>query len=414
MSDAEADYVPAIHAVVKPEDRGEPVERMEPMLVGEGSRHRTALTDMAVELAAKAAGFRRSLPQGVLAALADLVRAMNCYYSNLIEGHDTHPVDIERALRNDYSNDTGKRNLQLEARAHIAVQEWIDDGGLSGRAATADSLTEIHRRFGKLLPEDLLWVEHPETGERIRVVPGAVRECDVKVGHHVPVSPGALPRFLKRFEDAYGKLGRTDGILAAASAHHRLLWIHPFLDGNGRVARLMSHAMLLETLDTGGVWSIARGLARNENAYKSRLSACDAERRNDLDGRGHLSEETLAEFTQFFLATFIDQVAFMERLVQPERLRHRILIWAEEEIRADSLPPRSGAVLEAVLYRGELPRGEVAHVTGTGERQARRVTSALIELDVLVSETSRAPLRLAFPAKLASRWMPGLFPEKVD
>ncbi|MFQ5626997.1 MAG: Fic family protein [Methyloligellaceae bacterium] len=382
--------------------------------MSESSTHRTALTDVAVELAAKSAGFRRSLPGGVLTALTDLVRAMNCYYSNLIEGHDTHPVDIERALKNDYSADAEKRNLQLEAKAHITVQKWIDEGGLTGRATTADGLTEIHRRFGELLPEELLWTEDPETGERTKVIPGELRQRDVKVGRHIPVSPGALPRFVERFEAVYGKLGKTDTILAAASAHHRLLWIHPFLDGNGRVARLMSYAMLLETLDTGGVWSIARGLARNEGTYKSQLMACDAERRNDLDGRGHLSEDALAEFTRFFLSTCIDQVEFMEGLVQPDRLRDRILIWTEEEIRAGVLPPKSGAVLEAVLYRGVLPRGEVAHIIGTSERQARRVSSALLGREVLVSESSRAPLRVAFPAKLAARWMPGLFPEQRE
>ena len=408
MSSKKADEKADMEAV----DRGESTRLMEPMVVGESSRHRTALTDLAVELAAKSAGFRRSLPEGVLEALADLVLAMNCYYSNLIEGHDTHPVDIERALKSDYSTDTRKRNLQLEAMAHITVQKWIDDGGLQGRATTADGLKEIHRRFGDLLPEDLLWVEEPDTGEKIKIIPGKLRHRDVKVGRHIPVSPGALPRFLERFESAYGNLGKTDTILAAAAAHHRLLWIHPFLDGNGRVARLMSYAILLESLDTGGIWSVGRGLARAESTYKSQLMACDAERRNDLDGRGILSEEALATFTEFFLATCIDQVQFMEGLVQPYRLRDRILIWTEEEIRADALPPKSGVVLEAVLYRGTLPRGEVAGIIGTSDRQARRVTAALIDREVLTSESSRAPLRLAFPASLASRWMPGLFPEQ--
>lgn len=166
----------------------------------------------------------------------------------------------------------------------------------------------------------------------------------------------------------------------------------------------MSYAMLRDTLNTGGIWSIARGLARNETEYKKQLMACD------LDGRGTLSEEALAEFTRFFLTTCIDQVAFMENLVQPTRLRDRILIWTEEEIRAATLAPKSGAVLEAVLYRGELPRGDVADVLGTGERQARRVTSALLVQGVLVSKSPRAPLRLAFPARLAEHWMPGLFP----
>lgn len=396
-------------------DRGEPVSRMEPMLLGEGSRPRAALNDLALELVRKSAGFRRSLPASRLDSLASLVRAMNCYYSNLIEGHDTHPVDIERALRNEYSRDRHKRDLQLEARAHIAVQEWIDGGGLAGGLSTrAASIREIHRRFYELLPEDLLRVEDPLTGEWARVPSGALRARDVRVGNLVAVSPGAVPRFLERFEQVYGSGGKTESILAMAAAHHRLAWIHPFLDGNGRVARLMSHAMTLELLDTGAVWSIARGLAVRVAEYKRLLAACDGPRRNDLDGRGSLSEEALAEFTHFFLTVCIDQVDFMEGLVQPERLRVRIRLWAEEEIRLGALPRQAGSILEAVLYRGELPRGEAAIAAGAGERQARRIVSALLEKGVLVSESPRAPLRLAFPAALASRWMPGLFPEKVE
>ena len=393
-------------------DRGEQPVSMEPLLLAEGSRHRPALSDLSIALAATASGFRRSLPAGVMIALADLVRAMNCYYSNLIEGHDTHPIDIERALRNDYSEDKAKRNLQLEARAHIAVQQWIDGGGLRGREAASGAVCEIHQRFGDLLPDELRWAENPDTGKKIRIKPGKLRERNVKVGRHVPVSPGAVPRFMQRFEETFNNLGRAEAILATASAHHRLLWIHPFLDGNGRVARLMSHAQLLALLDTGGVWSVARGLARNVTQYKALLANCDLQRRNDLDGRGNLSEEALAEFTTFFLETCLDQVRFMENLMQPEALRTRILVWAEEEARMGKLPQRAGRLLEAVLYRGELPRGEIGSLLGVTDRTARRVTSELLQQGVFASASARAPLRLAFPAALASRWMPGLFPDK--
>ncbi|MGH6793236.1 MAG: Fic family protein [Methyloceanibacter sp.] len=385
---------------------------MEPLLIESGSRHRPALTDLALDLAAKSAGFRRSLVPGMLTALADLVRSMNCYYSNLIEGHDTHPIDIERALKDDYSANPEKRNLQLEAKAHIAVQQWIDAGGLHRRATTVDGLREVHSRFSEHLPEELLWVTHPANGERQKVIPGALRTRDVEVGRHVAVSPGAVPRFLERFENVYSGLGKTDSIIAAAAAHHRFVWIHPFLDGNGRVVRLMSHAMMLETLDTGGVWSVARGLARSVDLYKQHLAACDLPRRNDIDGRGHLSEESLAAFTRYFLETCIDQVAFMEDLVRPDALRTRIQLWAEEEIRLDRLPPKSDKILEAILYRGELPRGEVGELLGATARHARRSVSALLESGAITSDSARAPLRLAFPAKLAPRWMPGLFPEK--
>ena len=394
------------------EDRAEATGLMEPLVLGEGSRHRPELTDLALELAQRSAGFRRSLPESLLSSLATLVRAMNCYYSNLIEGHDTHPIDIERALQGDYSKDTKKRDLQREAMAHIAVQQWIDEGGLRGRAVAADSIREIHRRFCEALPDGLLWIEEPTTHERIRVIPGDLRIRDVAVGNHIAISAPAVPRFLKRFEEVYSRLGKAETILAAAAAHHRLVWIHPFLDGNGRVARLMSHATLLEALDTGAVWSVARGLARNVAAYKGHLAACDMTRRNDLDGRGNLSEEALAEFTRFFLVTCLDQVRFMEGLMQPNSLRTRILLWTEEEVRLHRLPPKCGAILEAIMYRGELPRGDVAGIVGTGDRQARRVVSALIERGVVISVSSRAPLRLAFPAALASRWMPGLFPDQ--
>jgi len=405
-ADMEADILVA-------KDLGESTTLMEPLLIGETSRDRGTLTDLAVELAQKSAGFRRSLPDSLVTSLSDLVRAMNCYYSNLIEGHETHPVDIERALKNDYSKDPRKRDLQLEAKAHVTVQRWIDGGGLKGRAVTSEGIREIHSRFCEQLPEDLLWVEDPDTKVRVQVVPGELRRRDVKVGNHIPVSPGALPRFLGRFEEVYGNLSRTDSILGAATAHHRLLWIHPFLDGNGRVARLMSHAMLLETLDTGAVWSVSRGLARSVEAYKKRLADCDGSRRNDLDGRGNLSEEALGEFARFFLSVCIDQATFMESLVQPDRLRARITLWAQEEVRLGMLPPKSGIILEAVLYRGELPRADAAGVVGASERHARRIVSALMKRGVLISDSARAPLRLVFPAALASRWMPGLFPEKT-
>lgn len=155
------------------------------------------------------------------------------------------------------------------------------------------------------------------------------------------------------------------------------------------------------------------GMARAVATYKDHLANCDLPRRNDLDGRGTLSELALAEFTRFFLDICLDQISFMEILVQPDRLRARILMWAEEETRLNALPAKAGQVLEALLYRGELPRGEVGGLLDLTARHSRRIVAALFERGVITSESSRAPLRLGFPATLAGRWMPGLFPEQT-
>jgi Fic family protein len=394
-----------------PEDRNEVASEMEPMRISATSPCRSSLDDKVLELVAASTRLDGSLPPEVAVALATLVRSMNCYYSNLIEGHDTHPVEIERALLADYSSEPSKRDLQLEACSHIAVQSWIDHGGLKGRAATAEGVREIHKRFCQELPDSLLWSEDPASGKKTRIAPGRWRESDVKVGHHIAVSPGAIERFMARFETVYARLGRSESILVAAAAHHRLLWIHPFADGNGRVARLMSHAMLQDAIGTSGIWSIARGLARNEQAYKDQLEYCDRPRRGDLDGRGALSEAALAEFTAFFLDTCLDQVNFMSRLIRPDLLADRVIGWSKNEIKADRLPSRSDWVLEKLLARGSLDRGEVAGLLDVSERTSRRVTSALLNLKVVVSESSRSPLRLGFPATFAHHWLPGLFPE---
>ena len=170
--------------------------------------------------------------------------------------------------------------------------------------------------------------------------------------------------------------------------------------------------MLREGLQTEGLWSVARGLARNESEYKQHLNNSDLPRRNDLDGRGSLSEEAFAGFSEFFLKTCIDQVEFMEGLMEPERLRTRVLIWAEEEMRLDELPKGSDTVFKALLRDGEVERARLPEILNTSERSARRVTSALIERGVVNSASTRAPLTLNFPAELAERWLPGLFPAK--
>ncbi len=393
-------------------DRGEHISAMEPLRFSEDSKWRGRLNELVVDLTFKAASLKSSLPEGMLAALAELVRSMNCYYSNLIEGHDTHPIDIERALNDELSRDPKKRELQLEAKAHISVQRWIDGGGLKGRETSVAGILETHQKFIDGLPAELRQVPDPKTGDSIPVVPGALRDRDVQVGRHIAISPGAVPRFLDRYAAAYSNQSRGAKILSAAAAHHRLLWIHPFSDGNGRVARLISHAIFLDALETAGMWSVARGLALKVDRYKDCLAACDTTRRNDLDGRGNLSEEALAEFTRFFLEVSIDQVEFMQTLMQPDRLRARVLSWADEETRLSGLSKKAGQILEAILYRGELPRADIPELIQTMDRQALRVVKQLQDFGVLTSLSSRSPWRLALPATLAHRWMPGLFPAK--
>jgi Fic family protein len=338
---------------------------------------------------------------------------MNCYYSNLIEGHNTHPRDIDRALAEDYSADPHKRDLQLEARAHIEVQRMIDArAGFPKPPASRAFIEWTHREFCARLPDSLLTVENPDTHERIDVIPGELRKRGVAVGRHVPPPAEDLPAFMDRFEQAYAsdRLTKPRQVVAAAAAHHRLLWIHPFLDGNGRVTRLMSHAMLLDLGVGSALWSISRGLARRSTEYKRLLMAADEPRKGDLDGRGALSQSALLEFCAFFLECCLDQVRYMRELLAPAELQRRIELYVRDEEDAGRLPKRSFALLREALLSGDLERGKVPQLIDVSERTARRVISALLDRKLLVSESHKAPLRLGFPIDVVERWFPRLYP----
>ena len=390
-----------------------PAERaalMEPMLPQEGVRE---LEDLTADLIAKSSRLAGHLHTAVQGSIGSLLRSMNCYYSNLIEGHDTHPRDIDRALQQDYAAEPRRRALQLEAVAHIRLQQLIDDGVDLGVApASREYIQWLHGEFCSHLPDELLWVEDPNTGKRVRVIPGELRDGEVAVGRHRPPAAAALPDFLERFHKAYNPdgLSRLRQIVAVPSAHHRLLWIHPFYDGNGRVVRLMSHAMLKRAGIGSSLWSVSRGLAREVTRYKQLLEAADEPRRNDLDGRGSLSETAFLEFCRFFLQVCVDQVQFMESLLEPVELIRRIGIWAEDESRAGRIPKGSFRVLREALLRGDLDRGEARSVTGYQERMGRTIVSRLLENGVLTSEGPRSPLRLAFPLDVVERWFPRLYP----
>ena len=369
------------------------------------------LDDKAVELIEKSSSFAGMINPDVARAVGDLVRSMNCYYSNFIEGHDTHPRDIERAMAEDFDSSEKNRDLQLEAKAHIEVQNMIDSGMSPHNALSKNFALWTHKEFCERLPESMLWAKNPDTGKTIPVVPGRLRETFVKVGRHIPPSHEDLERFMARFEEAYDPAlhSKVQRVVSVAAAHHRFAWIHPFLDGNGRVARLMSHAYLKQLGIGSSLWSVSRGLARTSTDYKRLLQAADSTRQGELDGRGALSEKALAKFCEYFLDVCIDQVEFMSKSLGLKRLQLRIERYCTYETDAKNLLPGSWPLLREALLSGEFKRGKAAELTGKSPAQARKVLGKLVEKGLLVSDTERGPVRLAFPIDVLDEWMPGLY-----
>jgi Fic family protein len=246
--------------------------------------------------------------------------------------------------------------------------------------------------------------------------PGAWRsraEHDVAVGRHQPPASTRVADFMAYFADRYrlDRLGKAARIMAVPAAHHRLNYIHPFPDGNGRISRLMSHAMA-HTAGIGahGLWSISRGLARGlegRQEYLQMMDHADMPRQGDLDGRGNLSQHALQEFILWFLGICLDQVTFMSSLFELDTLARRLRTYVE---RSEGLKPEAARLLQEALVRGEFDRGEVRRITGLPERTARRALNAVIAAGLLASDTPKGPVSLRFPMETLDHLFPRLFP----
>jgi len=382
------------------------------------------LEDLAREVLTRSAKLSGMLAPKTQIGVIELIRLINSYYSNLIEGRNTHPAEIERAMRSDYSSDPSKRNLQLESVAHIYCQKEIDArliDELDLDPSNPEFLGWVHGKFYSQLPDELKWVENPDTKERIEVVGGEFRQRDVGVGRHVPPEHDMLPIFLDRFFEAYrkGKFHGVKPLIAFAVAHHRMMWIHPFLDGNGRVARLYTDACFRTMPVEGyGLWNVSRGLARRRDLYMKYLDEADDLRQGALDGRGNLSNKALVQFCRFFLETCIDQIDYMTGMLRLQDLLDRIAgyVRARNDKR---IPPPPGHtpgmkldainMLQEVFLRGEMARGDLANAASS-YRTGRDVLAQLIAEGVLVSQMPKSPVRLAFPTHLASHLFPELYP----
>ena len=388
----------------------------EPLLPQE---HRMgALLEKASDLIREAASLGASAAPGAAVQLRELLRSMNSYYTNRIEGEHTRPSDIERALLKDFSKESDVARRQRLAVSHIQteitcerlIQAKLDSGEtVIPWLYSTQALEWLHLQlFGGLTPEDLTLADGS------LLTPGQVRTRGVAVGIHEAPNAKALPAFLSRWEEVYGHSRRGEAsIVALAAAHHRLAWVHPFLDGNGRVARLHTHLALHAQGLTNGLWSPLRGFARSEEKYRGMLKAADEHRRGDLDGRGNLTEAGLIDWISYTLETCIDQVRFMRKLLDVGSMRERIqaaLIFEESK--------KTGVRKEAALAlhylfstNSELGRAAFKQMTGLGERVATDLISSLLKNGYLATDSAYGALRFAIPRSALRFYFPDLWPE---
>ncbi len=391
-----------------------------PFIPSDQALGQSNLPDKALDLSKLSAKLMGQLSPLTLATLEQYMGVVNSYYSNLIEGNATRPHEIRAAQRGDYSGDPARRDLQRESLGHIAVQQWLREQNPDlDTVFNPEFIQTLHERFYRQIPESL-WVIRDEQGNAIdKVVPGEWRTKGVEVGRHIPPGPENVADLMTSFCETYHSQ-RFKGdrrLIAIMAAHHRFSWIHPFIDGNGRVGRLLTDAALKAVgLDSYGAWCLSRGLARTASQYKGLLASADFACQGDYDGRGVLTEKGLVAFCDYMLSTAIDQVSYVSSLLDLVNLRNRIngYVQARNDFRVAGmnvgLKKSASLVLYNAFIHGELERAEALELCAMPERSARRLLSQL-KSDGLLSETSsKSPLRWEIPEHAEAWYFPELAP----
>lgn len=380
------------------------------------------LLSMAEELCIKSATLTGSHAPQVLFGIKELLRKVNSYYSNQIESEGTHPIDIDKATRQEFSSDSKEKQLQQLSLVHIEVQKYVEGYFREGQTPyNREFILDVHRElYSHPDMAHFLQIEDKENNTIIEMIPGKLRESNVRVGQHIAPDYSELSSFFNKYELLYRipkHATQAKKLIFGLASHHRLMWIHPFLDGNGRTARLVLDGIFTSMeLEGYGLWNISRGLSRRSEDYKRYLALADMPRQGDLDGRGALSTKAFISYIKFMLEVALDQVNFMNQNLKMNSLHERIARYVrlskEGFFDIKPLPKYSELLFKELLMVGEIPRGKVMDIIHTKERTATTLIKELTQQDFLESDTPKSAIRLKFNAHFASYIFPELIPQK--
>lgn len=358
--------------------------------------------------------------QNLLDEVRELLRITNSYYSNRIESEGTHPINIEKAMKKEFKEDAKEKNLQLLSLSHIRTQKEVETLIASGASAfDTEFVKSIHRSFyADPQLDSFLEVMDEKEQQPIRMTPGELRAYDVYIGKHIAPRADAVSGLMREFQHLYEgaakHLPHSAKLIYALSSHHRLAWIHPFLDGNGRTSRLALDAAIMSSGFQGyGLWNMSRGLARSVDEYKKALQYADMERQGATDGRGTLSLMALSHFVDYMLDIAMDQVRFMggclkmDKLTQ--RIEHYVILSRSGMFGIQPLPKYTEGVFKHLLLYGSSSKGAITSVLGVSERTGTTLFRELSNAGVITSDSVKGPISMRFTMHMASYIFPDLF-----
>ena len=370
------------------------------------------------QVSSASAGLEGRLATATGRILGDLLRRINSYYNNRIEGHQTTLPEIEDALNGRFQQEDQKRYAQELCLGHINCERWIMtqlDQDPSLNVAAPEFLLAIHAEFYAHLPERHLYAHYDGRFTDIEVRPGQLRDFPVSVKQGQDHRTGPCRRYPRLWNTSdtcstRPPITATRNLWPWPSPTTGWPWLHPFRDGNGRVARLFSSAYLARIgVNRRNLWSLSRGLSRQKQGYMFNLDAADQPA--EAGESGFFSLDMTADFCRFFFRICLDQIGFMAGLLELEQIEQRLdeYVRMRSHDRANPLPRTAARLLRAAFMRGSIRRGEAGAIANTSDRTARRIVSQLLAEGLLTSNSPKGELLFGIPQDAVNQYFPRLY-----
>ncbi|MFA7335424.1 MAG: Fic family protein [Candidatus Obscuribacterales bacterium] len=207
------------------------------------------------------------LTPNVLASLRETARLYTTHYSTMIEGNVLSPSQVERVLKHD-GHFPGRERDEHEVKGYYAALTQIEEWALTRKHTT--------------VTETMMQILHAlvMAGGRTKIKPSMYRDSQnvIRDGRtqaiiYMPPEATDVPSLMKAMATWISKNSDVPCSIVAGIAHYQFATIHPYYDGNGRTARLLTTLILhLGGYDLKGLYSLEEYYARNLDAYYNAIS----------------------------------------------------------------------------------------------------------------------------------------------
>ncbi len=225
----------------------------------------------------------------VLSSLRETARLYTTHYSTMIEGNRLDPDQVEEVLKHQ-GHFPGRERDEHEVKGYYAALTQVEKWTAQGIRITEKMIQTLHGLVmanGKVNAKPTAYRD----GQNV------IRDGRTKAIVYMPPESKDVKNLMSGMVDWINQNTELPCPVIAGIAHYQFATIHPYYDGNGRTARLLTTLILhLGGYDLKGLYSLEEYYARNLGAYYEAISI--GESHNYYMGR---AEADVTKWVEYFV-----------------------------------------------------------------------------------------------------------------